>query len=456
MTNNNKWIDELRKKMESHQEAPPEGLWEDIAKSLSQTRACPTADDEKKDVAKHTVFGRRWWVAAAAIILMLIGGGMLYWMANQQQGDNSSEMIAKNEANPTETEQQNDSSDNRIIEDSEHSSESEQSNHSSTHGHSSPLDLPNNTSNLSLSGESGLSNNDLAISEVANDLNVSNNPINKFDNNSSKNPGNNQSDNPSNNPSNNSSNNPSNNSGVSDNPIVSSERNIIAELDREFASERSQGQKIAIGLYAANDIQGISNKANVVDYAMSNTYMGDVYGDYSLSSMRKMVLQDYYEKKHHYQPVSAGLTAKIGLTDRVAITTGVVYTLLRSDFTTNVGSSSIDRKQTLHYLGVPVALMYKLWESGGFSSYVSVGGEADYNIAARMTTEGDKVQINRDKLQWSAIASVGAQYDFSPYVGLYFEPGVKYYFDNGSDIVNVFKDKKTNFNVQFGLRFNIK
>ena len=73
-----------------------------------------------------------------------------------------------------------------------------------------------------------------------------------------------------------------------------------------------------------------------------------------------------------------------------------------------------------------------------------------------MTTEGDKVQINRDKLQWSAIASVGAQYDFSPYVGLYFEPGVKYYFDNGSDIVNVFKDKKTNFNVQFGLRFNIK
>ena len=32
----------------------------------------------------------------------------------------------------------------------------------------------------------------------------------------------------------------------------------------------------------------------------------------------------------------------------------------------------------------------------------------------------------------------------------------KYYFDNGSEIENTFKDKKWNFNLQFGLRINLK
>lgn len=61
----------------------------------------------------------------------------------------------------------------------------------------------------------------------------------------------------------------------------------------------------------------------------------------------------------------------------------------------------------------------------------------------------------RDRMQWSVNGSVGAQYDFIPQLGLYVEPGVKYYFDNGSKIENAFKDKKTNFNLQLGLRWNI-
>ncbi len=60
----------------------------------------------------------------------------------------------------------------------------------------------------------------------------------------------------------------------------------------------------------------------------------------------------------------------------------------------------------------------------------------------------------RDKMQWSANASLGIQFDVIPQLGIYAEPA-KYYFDNGSHIDNVFKDKKLNFNFQFGLRWNI-
>lgn len=61
----------------------------------------------------------------------------------------------------------------------------------------------------------------------------------------------------------------------------------------------------------------------------------------------------------------------------------------------------------------------------------------------------------RDRVQFSGKASLGAQYDITPNVGLYIEPGAKYYIDNGSEIENTFKDKKLNFNFQFGLRFNL-
>ena len=41
-------------------------------------------------------------------------------------------------------------------------------------------------------------------------------------------------------------------------------------------------------------------------------------------------------------------------------------------------------------------------------------------------------------------------------LGVYVEPGVKYYFDNGSMVQNVFKDHPCNFSLQVGLRFNMK
>ena len=61
----------------------------------------------------------------------------------------------------------------------------------------------------------------------------------------------------------------------------------------------------------------------------------------------------------------------------------------------------------------------------------------------------------RDRMQWSTQVAAGLQYDVVPQVGIYVEPGVKYYFDNGSQIENAFKDKKWNFNIQVGFRWNI-
>ena len=84
------------------------------------------------------------------------------------------------------------------------------------------------------------------------------------------------------------------------------------------------------------------------------------------------------------------------------------------------------------------------------------GGEADFNVKNSTTRNDEPVdEVKRDRLQFSAKASVGVQLDVTPQIGVYVEPGAKYYFDNGSSIDNTFKDKKLNFNFQFGLRWNI-
>ena len=41
-------------------------------------------------------------------------------------------------------------------------------------------------------------------------------------------------------------------------------------------------------------------------------------------------------------------------------------------------------------------------------------------------------------------------------VGIYAEPGVGYYFDNGSDVKTAYSDNPLNFNMKLGLRYSIK
>lgn len=161
-------------------------------------------------------------------------------------------------------------------------------------------------------------------------------------------------------------------------------------------------------------------------------------------------------KAEHHAPVSVGMQLAFGIAPRLSLSTGVVYTRTSSDFYPYAPNSDYQVHQVLHYVGIPVGLNYELWRSGGFHAYVMAGAEADYNVKNDTDEDGTRKQdAKRDRVQFSGKASLGAQYDISPNVGLYIEPGAKYYFDNGSDIENTFKDKKLNFNLQFGLRFNL-
>ena len=93
---------------------------------------------------------------------------------------------------------------------------------------------------------------------------------------------------------------------------------------------------------------------------------------------------------------------------------------------------------------------------GVHHGFAAAGFQADWNVAARQNAEGVERHMDRDKMQWSASASLGLQYSLpigGTDLALYAEPGISHYFDNGSPVQNFFKDKPTSMKLQIGLRF---
>lgn len=80
--------------------------------------------------------------------------------------------------------------------------------------------------------------------------------------------------------------------------------------------------------------------------------------------------------------------------------------------------------------------------------------ETDYMWRGRIKSSTHKA-VREKPWQCSVNASAGMQFNLSSVVGLYVEPGVSYYFDNGSSVSNIYKEKPLNFNLEFGLRFSL-
>ena len=58
--------------------------------------------------------------------------------------------------------------------------------------------------------------------------------------------------------------------------------------------------------------------------------------------------------------------------------------------------------------------------------------------------------------QLSVNASIGAEYKVTNSFGFYVEPGLGYYFNDGSSVSTVYKDHPLNYNLNFGLRFSLR
>lgn len=229
----------------------------------------------------------------------------------------------------------------------------------------------------------------------------------------------------------------------------------VQQRNHQLASPRKQ--LLTLGLYAMNGFSNVDGRNGVLmSEAMTRQFDKTYENSYAAARREEPIyLTGFEERQHHHRPISYGLTLAFSVSERLSLTTGVVYTKLVSDFTQVMRSQQTQRQQTLHYVGLPIGLSCRLWSYHAFKAYVSVGTLAYWNVATRVVTEGVTQKQEKDRMQWSFNGSIGAQYDVLPQLGLYVEPGLSYYPENGSTLQNYFKDKSLNTSLQVGLRMNI-
>lgn len=149
----------------------------------------------------------------------------------------------------------------------------------------------------------------------------------------------------------------------------------------------------------------------------------------------------------HHQPVSFGLSVRKDLKKGFSIETGLTYTLLSSDV--KIGGSDRSEDQKLHYVGIPVRANWNFVNKKMVTLYVAAGGAVEKCVYGELAGEKQTVK----PLQLSLTGAVGAQVNATDRLGFYIEPGVSYFFNDGSSAQTIRKETPCNFNLQAGVRF---
>ncbi len=220
-------------------------------------------------------------------------------------------------------------------------------------------------------------------------------------------------------------------------------------------SKERKPSKWRFGMGAGSLSAGNSSSVNAFalrSSAVSNEYL-TLMNSTSLNQLPKTDVK-------HREPVSLGFSVSRMLTDRWALQTGLSYSYLLSEWSTNK-SYHAESKQQLHFLGVPVSVTYKIAEWKKIMFYVSAGGKVELNVAGKVKTdlyspvEKLKSVTERERMKepyFSVDGRIGLSYPLFRFFSAYAEVGTDYYFKNGSDIETIHSEKPFKVGFQFGFR----
>ena len=249
------------------------------------------------------------------------------------------------------------------------------------------------------------------------------------------------------------------------NPILAENKEIAAiEPAQGIDGKAAKGRRISLSACVSS---GTGNTLSAAGYSGSvpaasvSTFGANPENDIRMFNRTKEVTTG----TDYRQPVNVGVMVNCYLSERWSIGTGLEWSWLHSSFREGSQTYYVSRVNDLHYLGIPLKLNCDLWKRNGFKVYAAAGGmvqkcfsgkqveEYIYNSAAGKT---EMKNLHEKQLQWSVCAEAGIEYEFSPFAGVYVEPGATWHFDNGSSVDNIYKSRPLNFSLSVGIRFNFQ
>lgn len=427
-----KWINDIRNRMEDYSEPLPAGLWEKIDSEISAPKVIP--------------LWKRWQsVAAAAVVVIAVSTLSVWYWGNDKSLKDANLAGVTNIENDENIEQLSDLIEDGIIKNPE----------------ATVQVTADNAVSEKLKPVSGKvhSENEIMTLSSFEQQAIDNDEVKKEDKETPK----------------------------TEENVRSKEKRInMMKADRETLKRNASymamaGEKRKSG---RNDLE-LGVMAGNIPYSSSNSFGGmsrlssapkslssvnnsvvgeisDASATYSQVLFNNMDKETYTDVKHHV-PVTVGVSVKWNLNDKWALESGLNYTYLYSELRSGA-NSYIEDKQKLHYVGIPLKVQRSIWNNSIFSLYVSAGGMMEKCVSGTVETvyvdgntkkNQEREDLDVKPLQFSVLASLGVQANFNKHLSLYLEPGMIYYFDDNTDILTIRKDKPFNFNLQLGLRFNI-
>ena len=165
-------------------------------------------------------------------------------------------------------------------------------------------------------------------------------------------------------------------------------------------------------------------------------------------------------------PLSFGVGTRIRVSDRWSVGAGINYTLLTSRFngkyikvTDGIADDPISGnvRNRQHYLGIPINVYYDIVQKDFINFYAYAGGAVEKCIMNKYQMQAGTV-INHSEgvknVQLSANAGIGVEFMLGKHVGIYIDPSLRYYFNNGQP-KSIRTAQPLMFGFETGLRFNL-
>jgi hypothetical protein len=122
----------------------------------------------------------------------------------------------------------------------------------------------------------------------------------------------------------------------------------------------------------------------------------------------------------------------------------------------NLYDTDITNQQ--HYIGIPVNLFFNFVNTGNWNFHARIDGMGEKLLDNHFLIHDGEGDIHLHEkatgLQFSTGVGVGVEFKFSPYLGIYFDPTLRYYFD-GNQPRSIRTIQPLRMDFEAGLRFNL-
>ncbi|MBV8326989.1 outer membrane beta-barrel protein [Chryseobacterium sp.] len=196
---------------------------------------------------------------------------------------------------------------------------------------------------------------------------------------------------------------------------------------------------------------------NIAEVWSASSYHDDPLTELLLANQSQPV----EARIRHKVPVTLGLSLYYNLGKKWGIGTGLNYTKLTSELHSGSENNYIKGIQSVHYIGIPVQVNYNVIQKGRFTGYITGGALVEKSVSGSLTTtyvvndevkETSKESLDNKKLQFSVNTAAGLQLKIIDKLGIYAEPGIGYHFKDDNALNTVYKEKPLQFNIKFGIR----